>query len=214
MARITVLGGTGYAGSNLVAEAAKRGHEVVAYSRHTPESPVPGVEYRTADLLEDATVEAAVEGADVVVSALSPRGELAGKLRDLEARLATVAASKNVRIGVIGGAGSLAVSEGGPRVMDTPNFPDAFKDEASEMGAVLEDLRANTTGLDWFYVSPAGGFGGFAPGEARGTYRVGKDVLLVDDQGESFISGADLALAIVDEIEKPQHHNERFTVAY
>ncbi|HLT68264.1 MAG TPA: NAD-dependent epimerase, partial [Microbacterium sp.] len=92
--------------------------------------------------------------------------------------------------------------------------PDAFKTEAAEMAAVLDDLRASDASLDWFYVSPAAGFGAFAPGEKTGTFRVGGDVLLADADGNSFISGADFATAVVDEIEQPAHRRTRFSVAY
>ncbi len=216
MARITVLGGTGYAGGNLVAVAAQRGHSVVSYSRSLPENPVDGVEYRTGDLTDPAVLSAGITDADVVVSALSPRGELAGAgvLRSLEKRLAGAAAAAGVRLGVIGGAGSLLVAPGGPKVADTPEFPAAIKPEADEMGGVLDDLRAGDPALDWFFVSPAGGFGPWAAGEATGVYRIGGDVLLVDDEGESNISGADLAAAVVGEIEEPAHRRARFTVAY
>ncbi|AVM00457.1 NAD-dependent epimerase [Gordonia iterans] len=216
MARITVLGGTGYAGGHLVAVAAQRGHSVVSYSRSLPDNPVDGVEYRTGDLADPAVLSTAVAGADVVVSALSPRGALegAGVLRELEKKLAGAAAAAGVRLGVIGGAGSLLVAPGGPKVADTPEFPAAVKPEADEMGGVLDDLRASDPALDWFYVSPAGGFGAWAAGEATGVYRIGGDVLVADDQGESNISGADLAAAVVDEIEEPAHRRSRFTVAY
>jgi putative NADH-flavin reductase len=82
------------------------------------------------------------------------------------------------------------------------------------MAAALDDLRAAPESLDWFYLCPPAAFGGFAPGEARGTYRVGDDVLLTDAEGNSFIGGADFGAAIVDEIERPAHRRARFTVAY
>lgn len=216
MTDITVLGGTGYAGRHIVQVAAARGHNVVAYSRHLPTDPVPGVEYRTGDVRDEATLVGAVDGADVVVSALSPRGELAGAgvLRGIEATVARIAAASDVRFGVVGGAGSLLVADGGPKLIDTDAFPEEYKPEAAELGAVLEDLRADEGALDWFFVSPAAGFGGFAPGEATGSYRLGGDVLLTDEAGQSFISGADFALALVDEIDTPAHHRSRFTVAY
>ncbi|GAA2178840.1 NAD(P)H-binding protein [Leucobacter tardus] len=216
MTRITVLGGTGYAGRNIVRVAAERGHSVTAYSRRAPESPIVGVEYRTGDVQDASVIRAAVADTDVVVSTLSPRGELegTGKLRAIEQQIAAEAERAGVRFGVVGGAGSLVVAEGGPRVADTPDFPDAIKPEAAELAAVLEDLLASSTELDWFYVSPAGGFGEWAPGEATGTYRIGGDVLLVDESGESQISGADFADAFVTEIERPEHRRQRFTVAY
>ena len=216
MARISVLGGTGYAGGNIVAVAASRGHSVVSFSRKAPEQPVADVEYRLGDVRDAAMVAEAVSGADVVVSALSPRGalEAPGLLRGIEQGVAKLAQQRGVRFGVVGGAGSLLVADAGPKVVDTEGFPDAFKSEAAEMAGVLDDLRAADECLDWFFVSPAGGFGAWAPGDATGQYRLGGDVLLADDNGESNISGADLALALVHEIETPAHHRARFTVAY
>jgi putative NADH-flavin reductase len=216
MARIVVLGGTGYAGGNIVAVAAARGHQVLSYSRNLPQTSVAGVDYRTGDITDDALIAAAVEGADVVVSALSPRGALegVGVLRAVETKIADTAKEAGVRFGVIGGAGSLLVAEGGPALAETDSFPADYKAEADEMASVLEDLRASDAALDWFFVSPAASFGAWVPGEATGTYRIGGDVLLVDADGNSNISGADLADAVVTEIEQPRHVRARFTVAY
>ncbi|MFW8744845.1 NAD(P)-dependent oxidoreductase [Mesorhizobium japonicum] len=216
MSRVIVIGGTGYAGSNIVAEAARRGHTVIAYSRNAPEAPVAGVEYVQADVTDSAALKKATEGADVVISALSPRGDLSpsGLLRRIDSELAQIASEAGHRLGVVGGAGSLIVFEGGPALVDTEAFPESSKPEAAEMGAVLDDLRASDSTLDWFYISPAAGFGSWAPGEAIGSYRVGGEVLLADAEGGSFISGADFALAVVDEIERPAHSRERFGVAY
>lgn len=214
MTRIAVIGGTGYAGQHIVRTAAERGHEVVSYSRTLPEARQPGVEYRAADFTDADAAREIVADADVVIVCAAPRGDMEGRVEGAVAQLASLAAERGVRLGVIGGAGSLLVAEGGPRVMDGPDFPAFILPEAQEAGRMLDALRADETDLDWFYVSPAGGFGSFAPGEARGTYRVGGDVLLVDDAGESFISGPDFALAIVDEIENPAHRRRRFTVAY
>ena len=214
MTRVVVLGGTGYAGAHIAREAVARGLEVTSWSRSLPESQVDGVTYRTGDLLDAKVLAEAVSGADVVVGALSPRGALDGELRSLYATVAKLAEEAGVRLGVIGGAGSLFVSEGGPTVASLPDFPEAFASEAAQLTGVLEDLRGSNEALNWFFVSPAGGFGSYAPGEATGHYRVGGDVLLVDENGESFISGADFALAFVDEIVEPKHLRSRFTVAY
>jgi putative NADH-flavin reductase len=214
MARITVLGGTGYAGSNIVREAAARGHQVTSYSRHAPEQEVAGVTHVSADVSHPDTHDRVVAGADVVVVALSPRGDLETTLRGISAAVAAKAQQAGVRLGVVGGAGSLFVTEGGIKVIDAEWFPEAIKPEARTMEDVLEDLRASDQGLDWFYVSPAGGFGAWAVGEPTGTYRTGGDVLLADAEGNSFISGADFGTAVVDEIETPAHRRQRFTVAY
>ena len=213
MAKITIFGGTGYAGSNIAKEAAARGHEVTVIARQSPAVPLGGVHYRSGSVQDDKLVAEVVENSDVIISALSPRGNMFGQVRPALAQLAEAAAGK-ARIGVVGGAGSLLTSEGGPRLVDTPAFTDEYKPEALEMAEVLNDLHASNEALDWFFVSPAGSFGGFNPGERRGKYRVGGDVILVDDAGVSDISGEDFGLAIVDEIEQPKHRRARFTVAY
>jgi 2-polyprenyl-6-methoxyphenol hydroxylase-like FAD-dependent oxidoreductase/putative NADH-flavin reductase len=215
MAQITVIGGTGYAGRNIVAEAAKRGHAVTSYSRQAPESPVPGVEYRTGDVQDPSFLESAVTETGIVVTALSPRGELqgAGTLRQIQRRIAAAAQAAGARLGVVGGAGSLRLAEGGPTVLEAI-LPDHVKPEAQEMSDVLGDLRSSDAALDWFYLSPAAGFGSFNPGKPMGAYRTGGDVLVVDGDGNSFISGADYAVAFVDEIERAAHRRQRFTVGY
>ncbi|QKT08742.1 NAD(P)H-binding protein [Gordonia sp. X0973] len=214
MARITVIGGTGYAGSNLVEQAAAAGHQVRSFSRTLPEHRVDGVDYVEGSILDADVQGQAVTDTDVVVSAISPRGEMAGRTRGAIGELAQRAESAGVRLGVVGGAGSLLVAPGGPTLASTPEFPAEVKAEATEMGEVLDDLRASDDNLDWFLVSPAAGFGAWAPGEATGKFRIGDDILLVDENGDSAISGPDLAKAIVDEIDNPQHRRRRFTVAY
>lgn len=214
MARITVLGGTGYAGSHIVREGVARGHEVLAVSRTAPESPLDGVSYVSGDVLDQDFLNDLAAKSEVLVMALSPRGDMQGKVVAAAEGLITAAAEAGVRLGVIGGAGALKVSEDGPRLIDTDGFPEEVKPESFEMLDVLEKLQASDGALDWFYIHPAAGFGSFNPGERRGTYRVGGEVLLTDDAGNSDISGADFALAILDEIEKPVHRRRRFSAAY
>lgn len=214
MTNVTVIGGSGYAGSHIVEAAAVRGLDVTSFTRKESANQIAGVTYHTGSVLDAADRRKMLADADVVIVAISPRGDMVGQVRPAIAELAAEAQAAGVRLGVIGGAGSLLVSEGGAKVSDGPEFPEAVLPEAQEMGAVLDDLRANDTDLDWFLVSPAGEFGAWAAGEYRGEYRVGGDVLLTDDEGRSTISGADFGVAIVDEIEAPQHHRARFTVAY
>ncbi|WP_405372511.1 MULTISPECIES: NAD(P)-dependent oxidoreductase [unclassified Microbacterium] len=212
MSRIAVIGGTGYAGGHIVTEAVTRGHTVVAVSRKLAAERVEGATYVEGTLLDAPALVAELEGVDVVVFATSPRGDMAGKMRESIAQVVALLPD-TVRVGVIGGAGGSLVAPGGPRLIDT-DFPDEFKPEALEAIGILEDLQADDKGHDWFYIHPAGGFGVWAPGERTGSYRDGGDVLVTDEKGESFISGPDLAVAIVDEIESPQHSRERFTVGY
>ncbi len=119
-----------------------------------------------------------------------------GQLRPAMAEL-VAALPADVRVGVIGGAGGSLAAPGGPRLIDTEGFTDEYKPEAAEAIGILEDLAARGTGAhDWFYVHPAGGFGAWAPGERTGSYRDGGDVLVVGEDGQSFISGPDLAVAV------------------
>jgi putative NADH-flavin reductase len=211
--RIAVIGGTGYAGSHIVAEAVRRGHTVVSVARSVPSERVDGATYVEGTVLDVPGLVAELDGVDVVVSAVAPRGDMLGKLRPAIAQLTSVL-PESVRLGVVGGAGGSLVAEGGPRLIDTDGFTDDYKPEASEAIGILEDLRADASDRDWFYVHPAGGFGAWAPGERTGNYRDGGHVLVVDDNGDSFISGADFAVAVLDEIENPRHSRDNFTVGY
>lgn len=212
MSIIAVIGGTGYAGRHIVAEAADRGHTVLSVARKVAADRVAGVTYVEGTLLDVPSLLAELQGVDVVVVAVAPRGDMQGLVRpNVEALNNTL--PENVRLGVVGGAGGSLVAPGGPRVVDA-GFPEEFKAEALEAIGELEDLQAEQTGRDWFFIHPAGGFGAWNPGERTGVYRDGGDVIVTDDKGESFISGADLAVAVVDEIENPKHSHERFTVGY
>lgn len=216
MSRITVVGGTGYAGSNVVREAASRGHEVVSYSRSVPaeDARVEGVRYETGSML-DADVRArAVAGSDVVVSTLSPRGELDGALVEVDRELAVLAGEHGVRLVVVGGFSSLRLEEGGQRMAEGDGLPPEFAGEAVQMNTILTELLSAEESVDWVFFSPAAQFGSYVPGEALGRYRLGGDVAFYDAEGVSAISGADFARAIVDEIEKGDHHREHVSVAY
>ncbi|MCW2287707.1 hypothetical protein EDF60_1375 [Leucobacter luti] len=214
MTKVTIIGGSGYAGSHIAEAAAVRGFFVTSVSRGEVAQQLGGVTYTTGSVLDPADRARLLADSDVVIVAVSPRGDMAGKVRKAIAELAVEAQAAGVRLGVIGGAGSLLQEEGGDLVMNGAGFPDEIKAEAAEMGGVLDDLRATPEALDWFYVSPAGGFGPWAAGEFTGDFRVGGDVLLTDAAGNSAISGADFGVAIADEIETPTHSRQRFTVAY
>ena len=113
MTTIAILGGTGYAGSHIAAEALSRGFHVVSWSRSRPSEPIEGVTYNHGDLLDEDVLRSVVDGADVVIGALSPRGDLDGSLRFLYSQVADLAQKAGVRLGIVGGAGSLRVEEGG-----------------------------------------------------------------------------------------------------
>jgi putative NADH-flavin reductase len=212
MTSIAIIGGTGYAGGHIAAEAARRGLTVTTVSRSAATSPVPGVTHVQGQIADSALVEQLAEQHDVLVLAVHADGEppLLGVLPGI----AKAAASSRARLGVVGGAGSLYVAEGGPLLVDTAEFPAEFKATALAHADVLEWFRGTDLDLDWFYVSPPALFGSYAPGEATGAYRTGADVLLVDEAGNSEISGADFAVAFVDEVVEPKHPRTRFTVAH
>lgn len=213
MARISVLGGTGYAGGSIVSEAARRGHKVTSISRALPESPIPGVTYVVANVQNETTLDTALEGADIAVFALAPRGDLMDAMEDISNAFIAKAKAKGSRIAYVGGAGSLLKTEGGPRVIDAPDFNSDYLHEATVHVNILGTLL-KTSDLHWFTLSPAAVFGAYARGEATGKFRLGTDVLVVGEDGASYISGPDYATAFVDEIEKPTHTGKRFTVGY
>jgi len=216
MARIHVLGGTGFAGAAVVAEAVRRGHRVTSFSRHAPSTSVEGAEYVIGSLLDDQVVERAVSDVDVVFETISPRGDMAGRLEGVVADLIVAADTANVRLGVLGGVSSVLVGEQGPRLFDLTvrELPDEVLPEIRTGLALLDALRESPETLDWFYVSPAQEFGAWFPQEVTGSYRTSDDVLLKDESGRSAISAADLAVAVVDEVENPRHRRRRFHVAH
>jgi len=204
MSKIAIIGATGRAGSQLLEEALRRGHTVTAIARNTDKIGVrPGVTVKQADALDAQALQHAVRGNDVVISA---------------AHFATLPASAVIgpvksagvpRLLVVGGAGSLLLS-GGTRVIDNPGFPKEYKKEASAGATFLDALREEQQ-LDWTFLSPSAEF---TETERTGKFRLGRDELLVNSEGRSWISFADYAIALIDEVETPKHSRQRFTVGY
>ncbi len=211
MARITVIGGTGYAGAAIVAEAAERGHEVTAVSRHEPSAPVPGVTYVRGSALDEVVRSRAFDNADVVVTATSPRGDMAHQHVQLAEALASRAGATGVPLVVIGGFSSLRPAPDAPRFIEG-DVPAEYRDEALAGHSILEMLRAEPEELQWTFVSPAATFGAFAPGDTTGSYRLGGEVAQFDSEGTSYISAGDLAKAVVDIIESGDLRREHVSV--
>jgi uncharacterized protein len=213
MAHITVLGGNGYVGAAVVAEARRRGHDVTAVSRTAPSSPVAGADYVEGSVLDADVLERTTAGRDVVLVALSPRGDMAGKVEGVVEELIARLAGTSTRLGYVGGASSLLAEEGGPRLWDVTkdHIPDDVKPEVQTGLDTFALCQESPDSLDWFYVSPPADFGSWLGTESKGAYVLGGDVLLRDADGASTISADDLALAILDEIETPTHHRSRFT---
>ena len=219
MARIVLFGANGYAGSRILAEAVQRGHHVTAVARHpqTISAGADSVKPVVGSLYDGTLVEELAADADVLVCAITSGPDGDGRtLPDALPIMVDAARRHGVRIAVVGGAGSLLLSASGPQVitrLESIAPPDKLRDVKLHI-EFLERLRQVPDDIDWFYLSPPAVFGAHLPGERLSRYRVGSDVLLTDEHGDSAISGEDYAIAFLDEIERPRHHRSRFTVAY
>jgi len=202
--KIAVIGASGNAGSRITAELARRGHSVTAIARNASKlGERAGVTARNVDVLDAAALQQAVAGHDAVFSAAHFTGIPPSAIIDPLKKAGVK------RLLVVGGAGSLFAAPG-LKVIDTPNFPAEYKAEAAAGGVYLDTLRQETA-LDWSFLSPSALF---AEGPRTGKFRLGRDDLLVDADGKSWISFADFAIAFIDELEHPAHSRQRFTVGY
>jgi putative NADH-flavin reductase len=204
MSKIAIIGATGRAGSQLLEEALRRGHSVTAIARDTSKiGQRNGVVSENVDALDAAALQAAIAGHDVVISAAHfstlPASAVIGPVKKAGVE----------RLLVVGGAGSLLLPDG-TRVIDSKGFPEEYKAEAGAGAEFLENLRQEQD-LDWTFLSPSAEF---VEGERTGELRVGKDDLLVSSEGRSWITFADYAIAMIDEVEVPKHSRQRFTVGY
>jgi putative NADH-flavin reductase len=215
--KLVLFGATGNIGQRITAEALRRGHQVVGVVRDPAraQSPDPRVDLVQGDATDPASVARVGEGADAIVSAISPRPNARGLpapslTAAAKALLAGARKAKVKRLLVVGGAGSLELAPG-MRLMDAPGFPDAYKAEAKEGADSLDVYRAEGKGVDWTFLSPAAEI---HPGARTGKYRTTGDRFLADDTGKSAISFEDYAVALLDELEHPRHAGQRFGVAY
>ena len=201
---IVIVGASGRAGSAILRELAGRGHQVTAIARSRERIPVlPGVRVLPLDATDLPALTNALRGHDVLVSA-AKFGQVTSDT--------LIAAAKGARVPrylVVGGAGSL-LDETGGRLVDRADFPEAYRPEALRGADFLERLRSEPD-LDWTFLSP--GFQ-FVEGERTGTFRIGGDTALTVPDGLTRISFPDFAIAMADEIEKPRHCRQRFSVAY
>ena len=216
MKKIVLIGASGLVGSALLKESLERGHSVTAIVRH-PENITlsnSNLEIKQGDVLEEQTVHKLVQGADVVISAYNPGWTNPNISVDTtngyKSIISGVKKAKIPRLLIVGGAGSLYVAPE-KRVMDTDAIPESFMPAIKSLADVLYGLQKDEDELDWAFFSPAGNI---SPGEKTGKYRLGKDNLIVNEEGESNISVEDYAVAMLNEVEKPQHHRERFTIGY
>ena len=208
MMKIAVVAATGKAGRKIVKEAKGRGFEVTAFVRK--EADIDGADQVIVKDIFDLTKED-LAGFDAVVDAFGAWTEdVLPQHSTTLAHLCDVLSGTDVRLLVVGGAGSLYVNpEHTACVSDGPDFPDIFKPLAAAMAKALGELRERKD-VKWTYISPAGDFQ--ADGERSGKYILGGEELTLNSKGESIISYADYAIAMVDEIEKGDHIQQRISV--
>jgi putative NADH-flavin reductase len=202
--KIAVIGASGNAGSRITAELARRGHSVTAIARHPDKiAAQANVTPTEGDVMDQAGLARLLAGHDAAISSVHFLASDPAKL---------IAAAKESKVGrylVVGGAGSLEVAPG-VRLVTTPGFPVAYKAEAEKGAAFLDLLRAEKE-LNWTFLSPSALF---VAGERTGKFRLGTDQLLTAADGKSSISFEDFAVALADEIERPAHIRQRFTIGY
>jgi uncharacterized protein len=202
--KIAVIGASGNAGSRITAELARRGHELTAIARHPEKiAAQANVTPTRGDVMDQAGLARLLAGHDAAISSVHFLASDPVKL---------IGAAKESKVGrylVVGGAGSLEVAPG-VRLVTTAGFPVVYKAEAEKGAAFLDLLRAEKE-LSWTFLSPSALF---VAGERTGKFRLGTDQLLTSADGKSSISFEDFAVALADEIERPAHIRQRFTVGY
>ncbi|HQQ70051.1 MAG TPA: NAD(P)-dependent oxidoreductase [Alicycliphilus sp.] len=216
--KVALLGASGFIGSALLSEALGRGHAVTAIVRHPEKLEARnGLAAVRGDVYDAAALAALIAGHEALISAFNPGwtpGTPRPAMYDEQVRgsASIIAAVKQARIGRVlwvGGAGGLFVAPG-LRLIDTPDFPDWVKPGSRATSEALEMLRQEPT-LEWSFLAPSAIL---ESGKRTGTFRLGGDRLLVDAKGESRISVQDYAVAMIDELERPAHVRQRFTVGY
>jgi putative NADH-flavin reductase len=202
--KVALIGASGNVGSRILAELVARGHHVTAIARHREKiAPHDHITPLKGDIADQGELSRLIAGHDAVISAVQFVDS------DPEKLIGAALQARVPRYLVVGGAGSLEVAPS-VKLVDSPEFPAEYEAEARKGGVFLDLLRSEPA-LAWTFLSPSAFFG---PGERTGKFRLGTDQLLADDQGKSSISYEDFAVALVDELEKPAHTRQRFTVGY
>ncbi|MGM9859516.1 MAG: NAD(P)-dependent oxidoreductase [Muribaculaceae bacterium] len=222
MKKVILIGATGFVGKAILNELLLRGHEVTAIVRDAQKVNVTNENLKVveSDATDIDTLAKVARGADAVISAYNPGWQNPRQYEEtLENYPKIVEGTKRAnvsRILIVGGAGTLFVAPG-LRLVDTGNLPAEWLPGVKSMGEFYLDYLMKEKEIDWVFFSPAGNLGNMGqngPGKRTGKFRLGKDDMLFDEKGESFISVEDYAYAIVDELEQANHHFERFTAAY
>jgi hypothetical protein len=202
--KLAIIGATGKVGKRIVGEALRRGHTINAISRHpSAASPQVGVTSVAGDTGDSEALAQLLAGQDAVISSVPFR------TTEPEKVFRAVRLSGVKRYLVVGGASSLEVAPG-KLLLDSGLVPE-FALEEARSGKIFLDALRPVQDLDWTMLSPSALF---TAGERTGVFRLGKDSLLTGVDGKSWISYEDFSIALLDEIENPQHLKSRFTVGY
>ena len=216
MANVLLIGATGFVGSAVLNELVSRGHKVTAVVRNIEK--VAKGELLDAVKEDVANVDAIAklaDGKDAIISAYNPgwtNPDIATLISENYPKILSAAKKSGVeRLLIVGGAGTLFCAPG-LRVVDSGAIPEEIMGGVRPLGDFYLNTLMNENDIDWVFFSPAGVFD--PQGKKTGNYRLGKDDLIVDAEGNSHISVQDYADAMVNELEKPAHHKERFTIGY
>jgi hypothetical protein len=216
MKKIVLIGASGFIGSAILKEALDRGLNVTAVVRYPEKITIvhKNLVKTEGDVSFSDTVAEVSKGADVVISAYNPGWKNPDIAKETtlvyKAILEGVRKSGVKRFLVVGGAASLFISPG-KRLMDAGVIPESFLPAVKALADVYLIDLTDEKSIDWVFFSPAGII---EPGQRTGKFRLGKDDMIVNEKGESKISVQDYAVAMIDEVEKPVHHRERFTIGY
>lgn len=216
MKKVTLIGASGFVGTALLNELLSRGHMVKAIVRNPKKIQVTNdkLTVKAADVSDKSTLVELCKGSDVVISAYNPGWNNPSiyndTLKNYPIILNSVKEAKVERLLIVGGAGTLFCAPG-LRVVDSGAIPDAIMGGVKSLGEFYLNTLMKEDQLDWVFFSPAGLL---EDGKRTGTFRLGKDDLIVDKEGQSHISVQDYAMAMIDEMEKKVHHKERFTIGY
>lgn len=212
--KIALVGASGFVGSAILKEALDRGHRVTGIVRRPDKlTPRQGLRAAIGDVYDSASLAVLITGNDALISAFNPGWQdpnlYADQVRGTACIISAIKAASIKRVLWVGGAGGQEVSPG-TRLVDDPNFPAAIKPGSLATINALEQLRKEPS-LDWSFLAPSAQM---KPGARSGKFRSGGAQLLADASGKSWISVEDFAVAMIDELERPAHVHQRFTVGY
>lgn len=219
MKNVALIGASGFVGHAILNELLNRGHHVTAIVRDAKKVKVssPNLEVKEIDVESIPGMVETLKGKDAVISAYNPGWSnpniYEDTLRVYPKILDEVKAAGIKRFLIVGGAGSLFVKPS-VRLVDTGTLPEAWLPGVKSLAKFFLETLVNEKDLDWVFFSPAANLGNLTTGVRTGKFRLGKDDLIVDEKGDSFISVEDYAMAMVDELEQEKHHQERFTIGY